>query len=169
MEQVLLRISNYSHVCFKLGSLGNSTQKRHGPQVALSEMWTVKCENVSASDWDTGSYWFCHLLTDEHFYSTCKASSTFKYRKQGHETLQKLPFSSWRVFSTQEKEQHLPMITLCDNTTRGDFMKTGFSKCIMSFSHIYLPPCLQAFGESRFYKHNIYTQIKPIWRSSVIW
>lgn len=58
MEQILLRISNYSHVCFKLGSLGNSTQKRHGPQVALSEMWTVKCEKVSASDWDTGFFFF---------------------------------------------------------------------------------------------------------------
>lgn len=62
MEQILLRISNDSHVCFKLGSLGNSTQKRHGPQVALSQMWTVKCENVSASDWDTGVFLIGSIL-----------------------------------------------------------------------------------------------------------
>lgn len=106
-------------------------------------------------------YWFYHLLTDENSYSTCKASSTFKYRKQGNKTLL---FVENLLYPG--KEQHLPMITLCDNTMRGDLVnnrlsmsvRTEFSQCIMSFSYIYLPPCLLAFGESWFYKHKIYTQ-----------
>lgn len=50
-------------MCFRPCSLRNSTQKRPGPQVTFTEMWRVKCENVSESDWDKGFYHFLHWLT----------------------------------------------------------------------------------------------------------
>lgn len=88
--------------------------------------------DVSSEMWKSFSvrlghrfYWFYHLLTDENSYSTCKASSTFKYRKQGYKTLL---FMENLLYP--RKEQHLPMITLCDNTMRGDLMNNRLSMSV---------------------------------------